>query len=111
MDSISRRGKRHSNCSNDVTSSQRETATLIRSRYEASVSIILRLDDGFLQEKDFAVRDVSQMGFVATEKAFELIKDRVAALRVRNGKRITTDDNRGVMTVSPANVSSGRERP
>ena len=80
VDAIFRRGKRHSNYGNDVAKMIRGIVSLIRSRYDASVSIILRLDAGFLDEKTFALCDELRIGFIATGKAFEAIKNQVAAL-------------------------------
>jgi len=52
VDAIFRRGKRHSNYGTDVAKIVRKIVTLIRSRYDASVSIIFRLDAGFFDEKN-----------------------------------------------------------
>ena len=80
VDAIFRRGKRHSNYGNDVARMIRGIVTLIRSRYDASVPIVLRLDAGFLDETNFALCDELRIGFIATGKAFEAIKNQVAAL-------------------------------
>jgi hypothetical protein len=80
VDAMFRRGKRHSNYGNDVAKMIRGIVTLIRTRYDASVAIILRLDAGFLDEKIFALCDELRIGFIATGKAFEAIKHQVAAL-------------------------------
>jgi len=87
VDAIFRRGKRHSNYGTDVAKIVRKIVTLIRSRYDASVSIILRLDAGFSDEKNFALCDELHIGFIATGT--------------------TTESKSGVMPVSPTSVRSG----
>jgi hypothetical protein len=86
VDAIFRRGKRHSNYGNDVAKIIRGIVTLIRSRYDASVSIILRLDAGFFDEKNFALCDQLGIGFIATGKVFPAIKQQVAALPEKDWK-------------------------
>ena len=80
VDSIFRRGKRHSNYGNDVEKMIRGIVTLIRTRYDASVSIVIRLDAGFFDEGNFKLCDDLGIGFIATGKAFEAIKKKVAAI-------------------------------
>src|SRR5436190_16786781 len=53
VDAIFRRGKRHSNYGNDVEKMIRGIVTLIRNRYCASVDIVVRVDAGFFDEKNF----------------------------------------------------------
>jgi hypothetical protein len=53
---------------------------LVRTRYDATVSIIFRFDGGFLDEKNFALCDQLRVGFVATGKTFEAVKQKVAAI-------------------------------
>ena len=55
VDAIFRRGKRHSNYGQDVAKMVRAIVRLIRSRYDASVVIVLRFDAGFFDEKNFAL--------------------------------------------------------
>jgi len=50
VDAIFRRGKRHSNYGHDVEKMIRGIVSLIRTRYDASVAIIVRLDAGFCEE-------------------------------------------------------------
>jgi hypothetical protein len=53
---------------------------LIRTRYDATVSIVFRWDCGFLDEKNFALCDQLRVGFVATGKTLEAVKQKVAAI-------------------------------
>ncbi len=86
VDAIFRRGKRHSNYGNDVAKMIRGIVTLIRTRYDASVSIVIRLDAGFFDEKNFALCDELGIGFIATGKTYEAIKKKVAALAEKEWK-------------------------
>jgi hypothetical protein len=80
VDAIFRRGKRHSNYSQDVTKMIKGIVNLIRTRYDATVSIVFRWDCGFLDEKNFALCDQLRVGFVATGKTLEAVKQKVAAI-------------------------------
>lgn len=99
VDAMFRRGKRHSNYGNDVARMIRGIVALLRSRYDASVSIILRLDAGFLDEKNFALCDELGIGFIATGKAFAAIKQQVAALPEKVWKEY--DNGRQVWNYAP----------
>src|SRR5438309_3265271 len=80
IDAIFRRGKRHSNYGNDVEKMIRGIVTLIRTRYDARVTIVIRLDAGFFDENNFALCDVLGIVFIATGKTFKAIKEKVADL-------------------------------
>lgn len=80
VDAIFRRGKRHSNYGRDVEKMIRGMVRLIRTRYDASVSIIVRLDAGFFDEKNFALFDDLGIGFLATGKVYDAIKEKVQAI-------------------------------
>src|SRR6516164_3314036 len=86
VDAIFRRGKRHSNYGHDVEKMVRGIVTLIRTRYDASVSIILRLDAGFFDEENFALCDDLGIGFLATGKVYDPIKQKVLAIPKRKWK-------------------------
>ena len=86
VDAIFRRGKRHSNYGNDVEKMIRGIVTLIRTRYDASVAIVIRLDAGFFDEQNFALCDELGIGFIATGKVYEAIKKKVAALPEQDWK-------------------------
>jgi hypothetical protein len=80
IDAIFRRGKRHSNYGNDVKKMIRGIVALIREKYDASVTIVIRFDSGFLDEANFALCDELGIGFIATGKVFEAIKKQVKAI-------------------------------
>jgi len=80
VDAIFRRGKRHSNYGQDVAKMVRAIVRLIRSRYDASVVIVLRFDAGFFDEKNFALCDELSISFIATGKMFDGIKEQVTAI-------------------------------
>ena len=80
VDAIFRRGKRHSNYGNDVKKMIRGIVSLIREKYDSSVAIVIRMDSGFLDEENFALCDELGIGFIATGKVFDAIKEKVAAI-------------------------------
>jgi Transposase DDE domain group 1 len=86
VDAIFRRGKRHSNYGHDVEKMIRGIVTLIRTRHDASVPIILRLDAGFFDEKNFALFDDLGIGFLATGKVYDAIKQKVLAIPKKKWK-------------------------
>src|SRR5438876_7673159 len=64
----------------------RGIVTLIRTRYDARVTIVIRLDAGFFDENNFALCDELGIGFIATGKTFKAIKEKVAALGEKEWK-------------------------
>ena len=86
IDAIFRRGKRHSNYGHDVEKMIRGIVTLIRTRYDATMPIILRVDAGFFDEKNFALFDDLGIGFLATGKVYEAIKQKVRAIPKKKWK-------------------------
>ena len=80
VDAIFRRGKRHSNYGNDAKKMIRANVRLIREKYDPSVAIVIRFDSGFFDEANFALCDELGIGFIATGKVFEAIKQQVAAI-------------------------------
>src|SRR5229473_3208239 len=86
VDAIFRRGKRHSNYGHDVEKMVRGIVKLIRTRYDASVSIIVRLDAGFFDAKNFALFDDLGIGFLATGKVYDAIKEKVQAIPKKKWK-------------------------
>jgi len=80
VDAIFRRGKRHSNYGNDAKKMIRENVRLIREKYDPRVAIVIRFDSGFFDEANFALCDELGIGFIATGKVFEAIKQQVAAI-------------------------------
>jgi hypothetical protein len=80
VDARFRRGKRHSNYGNDVAQMIKASVSLIRTRYDATVSIVIRFDAGFLDEKNFALCDELGVAFIATGKVFDAVKQKVKAI-------------------------------
>jgi len=80
VDAIFRRGKRHSNYGNDVAKMIRGIVSRIRSRYDARAVIIVRVDAGFFDEKNFTLFDELAIGFIATGKMYDTVKEKVAAI-------------------------------
>src|SRR5256712_12280638 len=76
LDAIFRRGKRHSNYGNDVEKMIRGIVTLIRTRYKATVDIVIRMDAGFFDEQNFRLCDqLVGIGFIGTGKTFKAIQE------------------------------------
>ena len=80
VDARFRRGKRHSNYGSDVAQMIKGIVSLIRTRYDATVAIVIRFDAGFLDEKNFALCDELGVAFIATGKAFHAIQQKVKAI-------------------------------
>ena len=80
VDAIFRPGKRHRNYGHDVEKMIRGMVTLIRTRYDASVPILVRLDAAFFDEKNLALLDDLGIAFLAMGKIYEGIKPKVAAI-------------------------------
>jgi hypothetical protein len=99
VDAIFRRGKRHSNYGHDVEKMVRGMVTLLRTRYDASVSIVIRWDAGFFDEKNFALCDDLGIGFLATGKVYEAIKQTVAAIPKNEWEEY--DNGRQVWSYAP----------
>ena len=91
VDAIFRRGKRHSNYGHDVEKMIRGIVTLIRTRYDASVAIIVRLDAGFFDEKNFKLFDDLGIGFLATGKVYDAIKEKVQAIPKKKWKEYANE--------------------
>lgn len=91
VDALFRRGSRHSNYGHDVEKMIRGIVELIRTRYDASAVILLRLDAGFFDEKIFRLCDELGIQFVATGKAFEETKKQVAALDASQWKEYSNE--------------------
>lgn len=87
IDAIFRRGKRHSNYGTDAPKMLEAIVTLIRTRYQASVEIVLRLDAGFFDEKLFTLCDQLGVIFLATGKMLDAAKEKVAAIPEKEWKQ------------------------
>ena len=86
VDAMFRRGKRHSNYGNDVEKMIRGIVTLIRTRYKATVDIVIRMDAGFFDEENFRLCDELGIAFIGTGKTFKAIKEKVAAISEKEWK-------------------------
>ena len=91
VDAIFRRGKRHSNYGRDVEKMIRGIVSLIRTRYDAPVSILVRLDAGFFDAKNFALFDDLGIGFLATGKVYDAIKEQVQAIPKKKWKEYANE--------------------
>jgi hypothetical protein len=74
IDAVFRGGKKHSNHGNTVINMIQTVVKLIRTNYNSSVTIVIRLDSGFYDEKIFKVCDELGIGFVCTGKMRDDIK-------------------------------------
>jgi hypothetical protein len=92
VDAIFRRGKRHSNYGNDVEKMLRENVAMIREEYDPGVTILLRLDGGFFDEKIFALCEELKILFIATGKVYEDVKETVRKIPEQDWK--TYDNGR-----------------
>ncbi|MFH1645046.1 MAG: transposase, partial [Candidatus Omnitrophota bacterium] len=77
IDGIFRGGKKHSNYGKTVINMTRDIVGLIRKEYSATVLIIIRLDSGFLDEKNFVEFDKLGVGFICTGKMYNVVKEHV----------------------------------
>mgnify|MGYP005858815021 CR=1 FL=1 len=92
MEAIFRRGKKHSNHGHDVEKMLRGMVMLIRTRYDAAAVIVIRLDAGFFDEKNFKLCDELGVSLIATGKMYEEINKTVAAME--EGKWKVYDNGR-----------------
>ena len=108
VDAIFRRGKRHSNYGNDVEKMIRGIVSLIRTRYSASVDIVIRMDAGFFDEANFRLCDQLGIGFIGTGKTSKPSRSKWLPSARRNGKSTTMDARNGAMPVSTIDAINGR---
>ncbi len=80
VDGIFRGGKKHSNYGHTVVNMVTDLVKLIRREYSAEVTIILRLDSGFLDEKNLRAFDKLGIGFICTGKMYAGVKDYVSTV-------------------------------
>lgn len=79
VDAIFRSGDKHSNYGGDVESMIRNIVKIIRKKYRRDVLIILNIDSGFFDQKNFEVFDMLGIGFICTGKMYEGVKEYVEA--------------------------------
>jgi hypothetical protein len=74
-----RGGKKHSNHGKTVINMVTDLVKLIREEYSEKVTIILRIDSGFLDESNFIAFDKLGIGFICTGKMYKGVKEYVVA--------------------------------
>jgi len=74
-----RNGKKHSNHKHQALQMAVELATQIRQNYRPDVTIMVRMDAGFFDEDNFVELDHHNIGFIATGKKFQFVKDHIEA--------------------------------
>ena len=74
VDAIFRGGSKNGNFGNTVVNMVTDLVNLIRSEYSETVTIILRCDSGFFDEKNFAAFDELNIGFIASGKMYDAVK-------------------------------------
>ncbi len=71
VDAIFRGGKKHSNYGNTVVNMITGLVKVIRKEYSETVTIILRMDSGFFDEKNLIAFDKLGIGFICTGKMYK----------------------------------------
>ncbi|MCP4459198.1 MAG: IS1380 family transposase, partial [Cytophagales bacterium] len=77
VDAIFRGGKKHSNYGNSVVNMMGDLVRAIRKEYNETVTIIIRLDSGFFDEKILRECDRLGIGFICTGKMYKGVKEYV----------------------------------
>jgi len=77
VDAVFRGGKKHSNYGNTVVNMMRVLVQVIRKEYRETVTIIVRLDSGFFDEKILQECDKLGIGFICTGKMYRGVKEHV----------------------------------
>jgi hypothetical protein len=79
VDAIFRGGSKNGNHGNTVVNMVTNLVGLIRKEYRQDVTIIVRCDSGFFDEKNFGAFDALNIAFIASGKMYEGIKEQVIA--------------------------------
>ena len=77
VDAVFRGGKKHSNYGNSVVNMIRDLVQAIRQEYSEAVTIIVRMDSGFFDEKILRECDKLGIGFICTGKMYRGVKKHV----------------------------------
>ncbi len=77
IDAIFRGGKKHSNYGNSVVNMMKDLVGVIRKEYRETVTIIIRLDSGFFDEKILRACDKLGVGFICSGKIYKGVKEYV----------------------------------
>ncbi|MCP5002769.1 MAG: IS1380 family transposase [Planctomycetes bacterium] len=83
VDAIFRGGKKHGNYGKTVVNMVTDLVKVIRKEYCEKVTITLRTDSGFFDEKNFIAFDQLGIGFICTGKMYKGVKEYVGAQRER----------------------------
>jgi len=86
VDAIFRGGKKHSNYGNTVVNMVTGLVKVIRKEYSETVTIILRMDSGFFDEKNLIAFDKLGIGFICTGKMYKGVKEYVSTQAEREWK-------------------------
>lgn len=87
VDAIFRGGKKHSNFGNTTINMITEIVELIRKRYSKNITIVLRIDAGFFDQKNFEAFDKLGIGFICSGKIDEEVKTHVKDLERERWQR------------------------
>jgi hypothetical protein len=79
VDALFRGGSKNGNHGNTVVNMVSRLVELIRTEYRQDVTIILRCDSGFFDEKNFSAFDALNILFISSGKMYEGIKEQVKA--------------------------------
>ena len=71
IDAIFRSGDKHSNHGDDVEKMVKGIVALIRKHYREDVSIVIRMDSGFFDQKLFKVFESLQIGYICGGKLYD----------------------------------------
>ena len=77
VDAIFRGGSKSGNSGNTVVNMVTDLVDIIRNEYSETATIILRCDSGFFDEKNFAIFDKLNIGFIASGKMYDFVKQHV----------------------------------
>lgn len=77
VDAIFRGGIKNGNFGNTVANMVTDLVHLIRNEYSETVTIIIRCDSGFFDEKNFATFDDLNIGLIASGKMYDAVKQQV----------------------------------
>lgn len=81
IDAIFRRGSAHSNHKDDVKKIVSKIVGIIRSRYRSDVPIVLSIDSGFFDQKNFEYfENTLKIFYVCTGKLYKPVKEHVKKL-------------------------------
>ena len=92
VDAIFRGGKKHGNSGSTVIHMISELVGLIRKDYSPCVSIILRLDSAFFDQKNLRVFDELGIGFICSGKVYREVKEYVKAQPSKEWQRYDKDE-------------------